>query len=222
MLGRSVGDRAMEWYPVAQLLLRIAALAALPVLLVCALVVWHYGGYQHALNGLAGRLSTLFGRDTLPGDFSFVDLVEVAPVAMAGSAVVMLSFNLWLAGRVVLISQRLTRPWPNLPDSIRLPRRSVAAFVALLVAILLPGPFGLVCAIMAAALGMAFVFEGLATAHVLTRGFAARRATLAAIYLTVVFLMPWPLFALALLGCIDCLGALRAPGPTPPNQPSRI
>ena len=141
---------------------------------------------------------------------------------MAGSAVVMLSFNLWLAGRVVLISQRLTRPWPNLPDNIRLPRRAVAAFVALLVAILLPGPFGLVCAIMAAALGMAFVFEGLATAHVLTRGFAARRATLAAIYLTVVFLMPWPLFALALLGCIDCLGALRAPGPTPPNQPSRI
>ncbi len=222
MLGRTDGDRAMEWYPVAQLLLRIAALAAVPILLVCALVVWHFGGYQHALTGLAGRLSALFGRDTLPGDFSFVDLVEVAPVAMAGSAVVMLSFNLWLAGRVVLISQRLTRPWPNLPDSIRLPRRAVIAFAALLIAILLPGPFGLACAILAAALGMAFVFEGLATAHVLTRGFAARRATLAAIYLTVVFLMPWPLLALALLGCIDCLSALRGRGPTLPNQPSRI
>ena len=216
MLGRpGLGDGtvggapAIEWFPVAQLILRISALAAGPVLLACLIVVWRFGGYPQALTALSARLSALFGRDTLPGDFNFVDLVRIAPVAMAASSVVMLSFNLWLAGRVVRISERLSRPWPNLPDSIRLPRPTVAVFAALLVGILLPGPVGLAAAVLAAALGMAFVFEGLAAAHVLTRGFSARRATLAAIYLTVVFLMPWPLFALVLLGCIDCLASLR-------------
>ena len=34
---------------------------------------------------------------------------------------------------------------------------------------------------------------------------AARGAALGAVYVAVVCLMPWPLFALALLGCIDCL-----------------
>ncbi len=215
MLGRPVsagttgGVPAIEWFPVAQLILRISALAAGPVLLACLVVVWRFGGYQPALTALSARLSALFGRDTLPGDFRVVDLVKIAPVAMAASSVVMLSFNLWLAGRVVRISERLSRPWPDLPDSIRMPRGAVVGFAALLGGTLLPGPFGLAAAVLAAALGMAFVFEGLAAAHVLTRGFSARRATLAAIYLTVVFLMPWPLFALVLLGCIDCLASLR-------------
>ena len=80
--------------------------------------------------------------------------------------------------------------------------RCFAAFGA---ASLLPDPYGVAAAVLAAALGILFVFEGLAAAHVLTRGLSARIVTLTAIYLATALLMPWPLLALALLGCIDCL-----------------
>jgi hypothetical protein len=86
-----------------------------------------------------------------------------------------------------------------------MPRPAAAALAVLVAGSFLPDPYGLAFAAMAAALGMVFVFEGLATAHVLTRGLSARGAILGAIYLVTVFVMPWPLFALALLGCIDCL-----------------
>lgn len=195
----------VEWYPVAQLVLHLAGLAAVPVLLAGAAMIWRFGGYEAAVARMAGGLAALLPRDTLPGDGRLADLVTLAPIAMAASGTVMLAVNLWLAGRTVEISRRLARPWPNLPDSLRMPRPAAVAFVILASAVFLPEPFGLAAAVMAAALGIAFVSEGLAAAHVLTRGLAARAATLAAIYLATVFLMPWPLFALALLGLIDCL-----------------
>lgn len=215
------GAPTVEWFPIAQLVLRISALAAGPVLLAGLAVMWRFGGYEPALAALSRQLAALFGRDALPDSINVTDLVKVGPVAMAASSVLMLSFNLWLAGRIVMISNRLARPWPNLPDAIRLPRATVPVFAALLLAILLPGPFGLGAAVLAAALGMGFVFEGLAAAHVLTRGFAARRASLAAIYLTIVLLKPWPVFALVLLGCIDCLVALRGGSRLPFVKPPR-
>ncbi len=211
--GPTPGGASVEWFPISAVMLRLAALAAGPVLLLGVAAVWRFGGYEAAVAAMATRLAALFRRDALPGDFPFADLVRLAPVAMAGSAVVMLSANLWLAGRAVAISERLARPWPNLPDALRMPRAAAALFGALVACAVLPDPFGLAAAVMAAALGIVFVFEGLATAHVLTRGLAARGATLAAVYLAVALLMPWPLFALALLGCIDCLFPRLRRGP---------
>ncbi len=213
----------VEWYPIPPLMLRLAALATLPVLLAGGILIWRFGGYERAIATMATRLSALLGRDTLPGDVKFTDLVRLAPVAMAASGALMLSVNLWLAGRTVKISERLLRPWPNLPDALRMPRPAAAAFVVLGAASFLPDPFGLAAAVMAAALGVLFVFEGLATAHVLTRGLSARYAILAAIYLATLLLMPWPLFALALLGLIDCLvpQMRQGSGITVTKQPKR-
>ena len=194
----------VEWYPIPPLLLRLAALAALPILLGGVMLVWRFGAFDSAVDTMAKRLSSLLGRETLPGDIKFSDVVKLAPVVGAAVSALALSANLWLAGRTVKISDRLLRPWPNLPDALRMPRSSAVAFAAAAAAGFLPDPFGLAATVMAAALGVLFVFEGLATAHVLTRGLSARYATLAAIYLASMFLMPLPLFALALLGLIDC------------------
>lgn len=195
----------VEWFPIPPLMLRLVALASLPILLLGVMLIWRFGDFDRAIDTMAARLSTLLARDTLPGDIKFSDVVKLAPVILAAWGASMLSVNLWLAGRTVKISDRLLRPWPNLPDALRMPRSSAAAFVVLAAAGFLPDPFGLAATVTAAALGMLFVFEGLATAHVLTRGLSARYATLAAIYLASMFLMPLPLFALALLGLIDCL-----------------
>ncbi len=210
LLGRPADARAAVapeagWYPVPKLLLNLAAVAAAPVLAIGAALVWKIGGYERTVSLLATRLATLLSRESIPETLPFADLVRIAPVAMAASSVSMLAVNLWLAARSVQLSSLLIRPWPNLPDALRLPRPAVAVFAAFGAASLLPDPYGVAAAVLAAALGILFVFEGLAAAHVLTRGLSARIVTLTAIYLATALLMPWPLLALALLGCIDCL-----------------
>ena len=210
----------IEWFPVAQILLRMAGLASLTVLLAGLVVVMRYRGYDHAVAAMARSFATAFGQDGLPGDVSFVRIVELIPLALAASTTLMLSINLWLAARAVAISGRLARPWPTLPDAIRLPRLAAVALVAFAVAgSLIPGAFGVAARVPAAALGMLFAYEGLAAAHALSRGIAARRAILAGVYLTVILLMPWPLFALVLLGCIDCAASLRGSGVGVNKQP---
>ena len=200
---------APEWYPISVVMTWIALIAAGAVLLVGVLLMTRFGGFEPTVSSLAVRLSIALGDRDAIGGFSMTDLVLTVPVVMAASIVLMLSFNLWLGGRVVLMSQRLPRPWPVLADNLRLPKRAVAVMGGLLLTALLPDPVGLAARVVAAALGMTFVFEGLATAHVLTRGLMARRLILASIYAAVVLLMPYPLIALALIGCIDSIFALR-------------
>lgn len=229
LLGRSdpaalpgLGGGAVEWYPLGKIVAWTAALSAIPVLVIGAGLVLHYGGYSQAEAAISSRLEAVFGGAKLPGGLSFKDLVRAAPVAMAASTFIMLSFNLWLGGRVVLVSQKLKRPWPNVADGIRLPRQLAGVLFLSLGCVFLPEPFGLTARVVAAALAMAFVLEGLAAAHVVTRGLLARRLILFGIYATVVFLMPWPLLALSVLGCIDCLFSLRGrSSPLPPSPPFR-
>lgn len=228
LLGRSLapqpaGAGAPDWYPVPKLLLNLAAVAAAPVLVIGAALVWKLGGYEKTVAVLATRLASLLSRDAIPDTLPFADLVRLAPVAMAASGVLMLAVNFWLAARSVQLSSLLVRPWPNLPDALRLPRVAVAGFAALGATSLVPDPYGIAAAVLAAALGILFVFEGLAAAHVLTRGLSARIVVLTAVYLATALLMPWPLLALALLGCIDCLvpGLRRGSGVKITKLPQR-
>ena len=195
----------VEWFPVAPLLLRLAAIATAPVLLAGLVVIWRAGGYDRALAAASARLAAVLSREPLPGDVDYVDIARYAPVLVAVVGAVMLSLNLWLAGRAVAISDRLPRPWPTLPDAVRLPRPAAGLLAGLVAAALLPGPLGLAASVMAATLAVVFVFEGLAAVHVVTRGLSARGAILGAIYLVTVLVIPWPLLALVILGCTDCL-----------------
>ena len=181
------------------------AAASLPVLLVGAALIARFGGYEHTIARASGLVSKLLAGTPLPGDIPVDTVVQVAPVAMAVTGVLVLGINLWLAARSAQLSGWLARPWPNLPDGLRLPRPAVGAFAILGVAVLLPDPFGLAAAVVAGALGLAFAFEGLAAVHVLTRRLSARAALLAGVYLAVLAVEPWPLLALVLAGCIDCL-----------------
>jgi hypothetical protein len=220
LLARPGQSGVPEWYPLAKVVVWMALLAAAPVMIVGALLVVHYGGFDRLVAIMAAHLEVALAGARLPGGITYTELVRAAPVAVAASTFVMLAANLWLGGRVVRTSQRLARPWPNIADGIRLPPRIAILFFALLAAAFLPDPPGLVAAVAAAAFAMAFVFEGLAAAHVVTRGLAARRLILSAIYATILFLMPWPLLALALLGCLDSLFALRGRIPGPPSPPT--
>ncbi len=202
----------LVWYPVGRLVTWAAALAAGAVLLVGAVALVRFGGFEQASSRLAERLNEALGpagsAPRADGSDVGLFLVRILPFAMAASLTPMLSANLWLGARIAAVSQRLARPWPNVPDGLDLPRAAAGVFVVSLVPALLSGPVGTLFGTIAAALGIAFAFQGLAAAHVLTRGFAARRAVLALIYF-VTFVVPLAIVALTLIGVVDSLFSLR-------------
>ncbi len=214
---RPAGE-AVHWYPLADLVVWMGVLAAGPVLVLGGVVLLRYGGYDAAIGALAARLGAALDGMPLPVSFAPEDLIRAAPVAMAASMFLMLAVNLWIGGRVVLVSQRLSRPWPRFADELRLPPPVTGVMAVALAATFLPEPLGLAASVVGATLGMAFILEGLATVHVMTRGLSGRRMILVTFYLIIVVLKPWPLLALALLGCLDCLTPLRRYGPTVPTN----
>jgi hypothetical protein len=211
------------WYPVGRLVLWAAALSACAVLIAGAIALVHFGSFEETSQRLAARLEEALGEGTSSAPAASADtarfFVRILPVAMAASLCPMLSVNLWLGARIAELSQRLPRPWPNVPDGLRLPRWAAGLFIVILGPALLPGAIGTAAGVVAATLSVAFGFQGLAAAHILTRGFKARRGLLALIYL-VTFVMPLAVVALTLIGVVDCLFSLRdrrPPGNTPLN-----
>ena len=89
-----------------------------------ATMMIEHGGYDQAAEAFRHMLeptlddATTGGAD-LPEGFSLEDvnlvLVKFAPAALAGSVAVMLMVNLYIAARVAQVSQRLQRPWLDIP-----------------------------------------------------------------------------------------------------------
>jgi hypothetical protein len=128
---------------------------------------------------------------------------------------------LYLAGKVVLASGRLPRPWPAIAET-RLPNEAAIALVfAIGLGVVLDGFPGLAAWSAASALTMAYCLQGLAVIHVLTRGVSGRTGILAGVYITFFLLPGWPVALYALVGMADVFMNLRARrlGKGPPTPP---
>ncbi|MEJ0052255.1 MAG: DUF2232 domain-containing protein [Methylovirgula sp.] len=141
---------------------------------------------------------------------SFARFLATALPAIAASVIfVIYLVNLWLAGRVAQISQRLQVPWPNVAREFRVPRLLALVFVAAAGLIFAGGAIGLVASLAASVLGVAFALQGLAVIHVVTLGLRLRNNLLFLVYLFVVPLMPWSLAPFTLLGLLEAGFSLR-------------
>ena len=134
----------IEWYPIGRVVLWAAGLGAAIV----TVAILQIGTDQETIR--AGLRKTL-RRDDPRGRFRpppaagpltpeqrgrLLDMfVVMSPPAAAMSLLAINSFNLWLAGRIVLVSGRLSRPWPDV-STMALP---FAAPIAL--AVLVAGAF---------------------------------------------------------------------------------
>ncbi|WP_026605995.1 hypothetical protein [Methylocapsa acidiphila] len=177
------------------------------------------GGFEAALDGaikeatpilesLTANQPMLAGKLDIHAVARWVALA-MAPM-MAASTLVMLLANLWLAGRVVQVSGRLPRPWPNIARELQLPRIYALVFAAALVAAyFLTRLPGLISAIVATALGMAFALQGLSVIHDLTHGGRFRKPVLIIVYFGLFTLMPWPLLVFCLVGLAEAAFSLR-------------
>jgi hypothetical protein len=202
LLGRPAnngGGGALEWYPVGRLVLWAALLGTLVV----AAAVPNFGTDQESLQA---ALRKTYER-ILP-DPALIDVLVVAvPPAAAVFSTITNLFNLWLAARIVRISGRLARPWPDLA-ALSLPPLSAGLLAAAIAGSFLPDLVGVLFGAFAASLLMAFAVLGFAVLHAITRGMGSRAIVLAGVYgLTIVF--GWPVLAMSLLGLAEIVLNIR-------------
>ncbi len=195
----------LEWFPVGRLVAWMAGFAALTTM--AALLTLGTDGTtinDGLRTGLQRALST---RNSADADRLIDALVTVAPPAAATVAMLTLTLNLWLAGKITATSGRLTRPWPDLRTTT-LPAMTLAVLSLALGLSFLGGVVSLVGKIGSAALFVAYGLCGAATLHTLTLTVRHRGFLLSSTYALVLIFL-WPAIALIALGLADAVFGLR-------------
>lgn len=194
------GGDVLEWYPVGRLVLWAAVIGTLIV----AAAVPNFGMDQESLQAALRKTYERILRDQ-----ALIDVLVVAvPPAAAIFSTITSVFNLWLAARVVKISGRLKRPWPDLA-ALALPPSSSALLAAAIAGSFLPDLAGVLSGVFAASLLMAFAILGFAVLHAITRGMRARIVMLTGLYAAAA-VFGWPVLAVALLGLAESILNIRS------------
>ena len=229
LLARPAAGGDVEWYPPGRLVLWAAGLAAAVV----AIALLQIGTDTDTIrNGLKEALQRLLRLETggapdeplnIPGISEPERIIELLaimlPPVAAGCGAITLVLNLWIAGRVVDLSGRLKRPWPDIPR-MTFPRSAPALLGLAVAAAFVPALVGLIATLFAGTLSIAFTLLGFAVLHALTRGVPGRTAILGGAYAAVVVL-GWPALAAVLLAIADMMFGWRtkAAGRGPPPIP---
>jgi hypothetical protein len=193
----SGGD--LEWYPVGRMVLWAAIIGTLIV----AAAIPTFGTDQESLQAGLRRVYQRILRDP-----SVVDMLVVAvPPAAAVFSTITNVFNLWLAGRIVKLSGRLTRPWPDL-SAMTFPATAMAGLAAAIAGYFLPDLVGILSGVLAASLLMAFAILGYAVLHAITHGMSSRVLLLAGAYAAAIVFF-WPVLAVAILGLAETAFNIR-------------
>jgi hypothetical protein len=204
---------ALDWYPVGRLVLWAAVIGTL----MAAVVLLHFGTDLESIRTFLRK-----SNEGLIPDPALIDILVVAvPPTLAVFSTVVLIVNLWLAARVVNISGRLKRPWPDIAARTLPPLASGLLAVAL-AGSLLPDLPGVLAGAFAASLLMVFAILGLAVMHAITRGVPSRPVILAGLYAATIA-MSWLLLPIALFGLADALLDVRgrlARKRGPPSSPT--
>jgi hypothetical protein len=207
----------LEWYPPGRLLLWCAILGALAMATSLIDLVSGDATFLETLRQLVRQLLRAQmqipeGQPlVIPGTDNPERLVDVLVVLMAPIGALFSTLiemlDLWLAARILRISGRLKRPWPDLA-AMRLPATTPLALAAALAASFASGVPGFVAALVAGSLLFAYAVIGFAVMHDITRHLHGRAVMLIGMYTTVIVLI-WPVLLMGLLGLVDTALDLR-------------
>jgi hypothetical protein len=188
-----------------------------------------YGGYAKAVAGFRDLLQptiseAMDGGMGLPQELGAEDIarliIKYAPAAIAASTTLMLIVNLYVAARVTQLSQRLPRPWLDIPTQFKLPAALTLIAVAAAAGwMFLPEPYNPFVAALAAPLILIFAFQGLSVLHALSRRAPGRLALMFALYFAFFLAPRWVGLALALIGLVESVASLRARQAAKPFKP---
>lgn len=213
LLGRTTPDGAMEWYPLGRLLAWVAAVAALTFVAAAAVPHFDFATYQENVREATAALfaaePTLSGAEGVDPDALATTFASLAPIFAAQGFTVILVLYVWLGAKIVQISGRLARPWPDIPSTL-MPRGTVLLLLgAVLAANLLGGFPGVLAASLTGAFVMAFAMQGLAALHDVSRGRPGRGFLLFGTYLLIFFSQGLILVAMLLFGIADSAFGIR-------------
>ncbi len=194
-----------EWYPVGRILLWIAVFASITTMAALLTLGTDSETILGALKRSFARIMT--GRTEGDTDNIANAIAMIAPSAASVVAIITLTLNLWLAGRITATSGRLKRPWPDL-RTLALPPMTLVALCIAIALTFLGGIVGMFAQIVSATLLMAYALTGFATLHALTMGMRSRTLVLSLIY-AMVLVLGWPMLVMACLGLADAFFGFR-------------
>ena len=196
----------LEWYPIGRLVIWVAILSALIVVA----AVLSIGTSEDTLRvTFRGALEGILRQQVAPADVLVANdinrqidvFVTMGPPIGAAMVTLINLMLLWLAGRIVNVSNRLRRPWPDL-SAIVFPALTPNLLVIAMVCLLLAGFISIIASVFAASLLTAYAVLGFAVLHAITREMQSRGLLLGIVYVSVVFILP-VLLLIALLGLAD-------------------
>jgi hypothetical protein len=219
LLGRTVAANGsaggIEWYPIGRLVLWAAIIGTSVIVVAVLSFGFDKETFQNEIrNAFERAFKAQGGASPIPGQTDIKRVIDILVVVLPPAAAVLLTilntFNLWLAARVVKVSGRLRRPWPDL-SSLTLPSVTPGVLAAAIAGSFLPGLPGMLAGVLAASLFMAYALMGFAVLHAITRNPAlgGRPFLLGFVYALVVIL-GWPILAVSLLGLAEPAFNLRA------------
>jgi hypothetical protein len=206
----------LDWYPVGRLVLWAAVIGAAVVIVAVPNLGTDKESFHAALRSVFERAirlqtATPAGTPDPIGRLNSDRLIDIMVSIIAPTAAVLATLinvvNLWLAGRIVRMSGRLQRPWPDL-TALSLPAFAPGLVAAAIAGAFLPDIAGILSGILAASLLTAFAIMGFAVLHAITHGMNNRALLLGSAYGAVVVLV-WPILAVALLGLADAAFDVR-------------
>ena len=197
-----------EWYPPGRLLLWLAIIAALLAFVTLLTIGTDSEAIAAAMKRGFTRMVRLFAMRGVAIDEGAADsMAALAPAGAPIGPMILLTLNLWLAGKIAVTSGRLNRPWPDL-KSTALPPMTLVALCVALAFCFTGGLLAVLAKVVAGALLAAYALTGLAVLHTLTLALSNRTMWLVASYAVMIVLF-WPLLAVVVLGVADAVFGLR-------------
>lgn len=227
--GETAAADGLVWYPLGRLAMWMAIISGAAVCLGVFAAIARTGSFDAFVSQSAQRIQPVIeqlfgGPKGMPGGLRADDLartfVLITGPLMAAWTVAGLALNLWLAGRIALVSGQMRRPWFDVPENLELPREVLPALVVSLALMLVDGLPRALGGVGLAAITALLIFKGLATLHANTRKSSARGLILGLVYavLVVLFPVPLPLFAALGLSAMFNRSGRRPPAPPAPRN----
>ena len=215
-------DGYEEWFPLSQILFRLALLSGVLVIV----FGWLSGIEISAISERVQSSVTIFFEQAVltNPELKAPDAAQLAtiadrvasllPLVAPASLLLMYAGNLALGARFARKRGWLLRPEDDIAASLTLPLIAIGVLALAIVLSWLGGDLGTIAKIFAGAMGAAFMLVGLAVMHFYTRdssgGFALRVMSYVAL-----FLFQFPALIFAALGLAEVLFGVRARKPNP-------
>ena len=211
-----------EWFPLSQILFRLALLSGVLVLI----FGWLSGVDISAISeqvetGVAQFFEQAVSRNPELKAPDAGQLAELAsrvtsllPIVAPASLLLMYAGNLALGARFARARGWILRPEDDIAASLALPMHAVGVLAVAIALSWLGGDLGLIAKIFAGAMGAAFLLVGLAVMHFYTRD-SGGGSVLRVMSYVALFFFQFPALIFAALGLAEVLLGLRARKSTP-------